>query len=56
MRSAVLAFSPLCAACGEAASEVDHIVPLAQGGREMDWTNVQPLCGACHAAKTAAEA
>ena len=33
----------------------DHVVPLAEGGRE-DETNVQALCQICSDAKTATEA
>lgn len=35
--------------------EVDHIVPLGNGGTDFDW-NVQALCrGGCHRSKTIAE-
>lgn len=37
------------------AIEVDHIVPLWQGGPDTD-DNLQCLCIDCHAAKTAREA
>jgi len=36
------------------ATEVDHIVPKAQGGTDAP-TNRQSLCHACHKAKTLAE-
>jgi 5-methylcytosine-specific restriction enzyme A len=54
-----LARQPLCAECerkGEvvAATEVDHIVPKAQGGVD-DESNLQSLCRACHSRKTARE-
>ncbi|MGW1673279.1 HNH endonuclease [Streptomyces sp. NPDC002324] len=42
-----------CVHCGEReALEVDHIVPIAQGGT---WTldNAQTLCRTCHREKTA---
>ncbi|MFF3654962.1 HNH endonuclease [Streptomyces olivochromogenes] len=32
------------------AIDVDHIQPLALGGRDTD-SNVQPLCRSCHKAK-----
>ena len=32
--------------------EVDHIVPVAMGGKRWDRGNLQPLCGPCHKAKT----
>ncbi|MFE9442504.1 HNH endonuclease [Streptomyces sp. NPDC006602] len=44
-----------CVLCGEReALEVDHILPIAQGGT---WTldNAQTLCRQCHAEKTAKE-
>jgi len=55
VRDAVLAASPVCVVCGAAAVEVDHVVPLAEGG-DSHPGNLQPLCARCHAAKTAAEA
>ena len=52
-----LAAHPYCAGinCRAAASEVDHVVPLHLGGAD-DVSNLQALCRACHAKKTAAEA
>lgn len=48
----------VCAACGglfpAGALEVDHIVPLANGGTDFAW-NVQVLCRGCHGAKSASE-
>ena len=38
--------------------EIDHVVPLDQGGAVYDVNNLQTLCGGaggCHAVKTAAE-
>ena len=35
--------------------EVDHIVPVADGGHPFDPANLQTLCEACHREKTAAE-
>lgn len=37
------------------ALEVDHIVPIAQGGTD-DHANLQAICKPCHAVKTAGEA
>ncbi len=58
-REAVLEAEPLCRSCAArgltvAAREVDHIQPLHCGGTNA-YDNLQPLCGACHRAKTAAE-
>ncbi len=46
----------LCQAHGRAtqADEVDHIVPLEQGGTDAD-ANLQSVCRPCHRAKSAAE-
>jgi 5-methylcytosine-specific restriction enzyme A len=35
--------------------EVDHIVPLSQGGAAYDADNLQALCSRCHQRKTAHE-
>lgn len=51
---------PLCRICRDthnritAACEVDHIKPVASGGSH-DRDNLQPLCRACHAAKSERE-
>lgn len=37
------------------ATQVDHLVPKAQGGTDED-ANLQAICRACHQAKTAREA
>ena len=58
LRQMVLARTPLCAdpfeihgATPVPATDVDHIVPLAQGGANaMD--NLQALCHSCHSRKT----
>ena len=45
-----------CCQCGRAGRlEVDHRVPLAQGGAEFDPANLQSLCRGCHLSKSAAE-
>lgn len=48
---------PLCVMCEakgrvSVAEEVDHIIPLFKGGAD-EWENLQGLCKACHAEKTA---
>jgi 5-methylcytosine-specific restriction protein A len=35
-----------------AATEVDHIVPIAAGGERLDLDNLQSLCSTCHKIKT----
>ena len=44
-----------CRHCGAPATEVDHIVNLAQGGTH-DPLNLQALCPPCHRVKTETEA
>lgn len=58
-RAELFAREPECRECMRLgrfrlATVRDHIVPLAEGGDDAD-ENVQPLCGACHDAKTARE-
>ena len=43
-----------CARCGALATELDHVIALARGGTEA-WSNLQPLCRACHQHKTSTE-
>lgn len=53
-RAVMLRDNGLCQ-CGDIATEVDHIVPLSQGGSDhMD--NRQAICPDCHQAKTQQEA
>jgi 5-methylcytosine-specific restriction enzyme A len=59
MRQWLLAREPLCRQCQAegkttAATEVDHITPLAQGGAHAA-ANLQPLCRDCHQRKSARE-
>lgn len=59
-RAQWLSLHPLCAHCERSgrvtlAEEVDHIVPLIDGGADDD-SNIQSLCSPCHKAKTASEA
>lgn len=41
--------------CLVAATEVDHVIPIAQGGTD-DPNNLQSTCSACHRRKTQHEA
>lgn len=50
---------PLCRQCRaegvvEAATQVDHIVPIAEGGTN-GFENTQSLCASCHSKKTRKE-
>ena len=61
VRSALLDRHPLCRRCEAdgrtvAATDVDHVVPLAEGGAPYDEGNLQPLCFACHVRKTKEDA
>lgn len=61
IREQVLTDEPLCRSCATKgfvtlAHEVDHIVPLWEGGKEYDFANLQPLCCDCHIIKTSEEA
>lgn len=54
LRKARLAAEPLCRRCRErglvtAATAVDHILPLALGGEDVD-ANCRSLCEPCHLA------
>lgn len=56
IRQQVLSDTPLCVACKAkgrvtAATEVDHIVALVNGGTDTP-DNRQALCGDCHDEKT----
>lgn len=46
---------PVCEVpgCGQPANEVDHIVPLDDGGAHLSTSNSQALCKPCHSRKTA---
>jgi len=47
--------NPRCAHCLGPATEIDHIVRLADGGERLDEANLQPLCKRCHWLKGEAE-
>ncbi|MCK0174792.1 HNH endonuclease [Mycolicibacterium sp. F2034L] len=49
---------PYCEAsgCTRLMDQVDHIVPLAEGGDRYDWTNYRSLCKTHHDQKTTADA
>lgn len=49
---------PMCEECERRgrltpAQMVDHIVPINKGGTPLDMDNLQSLCNACHARKSA---
>jgi 5-methylcytosine-specific restriction endonuclease McrA len=45
----------LCVDCGGVATQVDHRVPVKDGGDPLDQSNLDPLCLPHHSAKTARE-
>ncbi|MCW1919974.1 HNH endonuclease [Rhodobacter sp. KR11] len=51
-RKEYLAFHPVCAMCGNAATLVDHITPH-KGDKTLfwDWRNWQALCVHCHCSR-----
>lgn len=51
LRARFLRAHPRCAACGEPATDVDHVVARVRGGAD-EWANLQALCHACHSRKT----
>ena len=60
LRLIVLADEPLCRSCKKEdrlieAREVDHIIPMSNGGARLDRNNLQSLCKSCHSKKTANE-
>lgn len=44
-------YGDVCFQCGNKATEIDHIVEVAEGGTD-DIENLQPLCNPCHKVKT----
>lgn len=53
LRAWIIKRQPICMVCGmNVSEEVDHIIPLSQGGAEMDADNLQGICKACHSSKT----
>lgn len=59
-RAKWLSAHPLCIMCEQrgrvtAATEVDHVIPLVEGGKDDD-SNYQSLCYAHHKDKTSEEA
>lgn len=60
LREIVLADKPLCVMCEAKgitteATQVDHIIPISEGGDATRRHNLQPLCATCHSRKTKIE-
>ncbi len=52
IRAQYLRAHPDCVECGEPATDVDHIITLADGGTHR-WSNLQSFCHRHHSMKTA---
>jgi 5-methylcytosine-specific restriction protein A len=55
LRKWKLATDPFCAMCNGSANQVDHILPINDGGERLDPANLQSLCISCHSKKTAVD-
>ena len=60
LRPMKLRSTPFCEICMTndiltEAKEVDHILPISEGGEAFDIGNLQALCVSCHARKSAKE-
>jgi 5-methylcytosine-specific restriction protein A len=48
-----LTADPICEYCGnELATDVDHVIPIEDGGDPWAWENLSSLCSPCHGQKT----
>jgi 5-methylcytosine-specific restriction protein A len=57
LRKFVLDPDPIFKACGERlSSQVDHILPMSEGGTEYNPAGLQGICTPCHQAESAREA
>jgi 5-methylcytosine-specific restriction enzyme A len=53
LRKIKLITDPICEYCGrEAATEVDHVVSINNGGSPTDWSNLKSSGHDCHSRKT----
>ncbi len=56
LREQKLQANPLCEYClpgrVTAATQVDHLVAIENGGSPTDWKNLRSTCHACHSRKT----
>lgn len=57
VRAEYIAEHPLCEDCLDQGKttpvyDVDHIIPLSQGGERLDKENMRSLCRKCHNIKT----
>ena len=52
IRDAYLEAHPWCVTCGRKANEVDHVIPIQDGGTN-DWDNLRSFCKHHHSQHTA---
>lgn len=52
IREEHLRLYPFCVDCGKLANEVDHDIPIKQGGSN-EHSNLESRCKSCHSRKTA---
>ena len=55
LRKRFLGAHPRCSACGATATEVDHIVAIADGGARLAWSNLRSFCKPHHSQRTMAD-
>lgn len=57
LREKKLSVDPLCESdgCSDVATDVDHVVGIADGGDVWLMSNLASLCKRCHSRKTMAE-
>ena len=58
-KTVLLKYKEECVICevplGLEGMQLDHIIPLKDGGKPYDINNLQPLCCCCHIEKTQKE-
>ena len=52
LRDTHLWLNPTCVVCGAPGYDVDHVLPLREGGPALDPANLQTLCRRHHGEKT----
>jgi len=52
LRAQHLIDHPNCVVCGDPGEEVDHKMPISQGGARLDPANLQTMCKTHHSVKT----
>ena len=55
LRASYMLDHPFCEYCNERAEELDHVIPLSEGGKRLSKNNVVALCRECHRRKHAAK-